>query len=67
VSYYFIDDGPYLDSLEHVVDHYTRWKDGLPSTLHVPVRPTKTLGQEDLNKIDINEFYEGDGNVNLVI
>ncbi|XP_035700493.1 tyrosine-protein kinase Shark isoform X3 [Folsomia candida] len=44
-NFFFIDDGPYLDSLEHVVDHYTRWQDGLPSSLHNPVGPTQTFSQ----------------------
>ena len=32
-SAYYIDDGPYFDSLEHLVDHYCRIPDGLPITL----------------------------------
>lgn len=44
-NFYFIDDGPYLDSLEHIVDHYSRWQDGLPSTLIIPVGPTQTFSQ----------------------
>ncbi|BES94375.1 SH2 domain [Nesidiocoris tenuis] len=38
-GYYVIDDGPYLDSLEHVVEHYSTLSDGLPTTLHNPVKP----------------------------
>ncbi|KAI5712841.1 hypothetical protein M8J75_011667 [Diaphorina citri] len=38
-DFYFIDDGPYLDSLEHVIDHYIACPDGLPTTLQVPVPP----------------------------
>lgn len=38
-EYYFIDDGPYLDSLEAVVEHYTLMPDGLPTTLQRPVPP----------------------------
>jgi hypothetical protein len=30
---YYIDDGPYFDSLEHLIDHYCRIPDGLPTTL----------------------------------
>ena len=30
---YYIDDGPYFDSIEHLVDHYCRISDGLPTTL----------------------------------
>lgn len=38
-TFFFIDDGPYLDSLEHVVEHYSHMSDGLPSTLQHPVPP----------------------------
>lgn len=38
-KYFFIDDGPYLESLEHVVDYYSNISDGLPGTLRVPVFP----------------------------
>ncbi|CAF0912420.1 unnamed protein product [Rotaria sordida] len=30
---YYIDDGPYFDTLEHLIDHYCRIPDGLPTTL----------------------------------
>jgi hypothetical protein len=30
---WYIDDGPYFDSLEHLIDHYCRIPDGLPATL----------------------------------
>ena len=30
---FYIDDGPFFDSLEHLVDHYCRIPDGLPTTL----------------------------------
>ncbi|XP_057672099.1 tyrosine-protein kinase Shark [Diorhabda carinulata] len=38
-GYLFIDDGPYLDSLEHIVEHYSLMPDGLPTVLQFPVRP----------------------------
>lgn len=38
-SYCFIDDGPYLDSLEHIIEHYSSMSDGLPTTLQFPVPP----------------------------
>ncbi|GLH05352.1 Tyrosine-protein kinase Shark [Gryllus bimaculatus] len=38
-TYFFIDDGPYLDSLEHVIEHYSHLSDGLPITLQYPVPP----------------------------
>nr|CAD7588126.1 unnamed protein product [Timema genevievae] len=39
LNFYFIDDGPYLDSLEHVIEHYSLMSDGLPTTLQVAVPP----------------------------
>jgi hypothetical protein len=30
---YYIDDGPYFNSLEHLIDHYCRIPDGLPTIL----------------------------------
>ncbi|KAL1464172.1 hypothetical protein WDU94_003844, partial [Cyamophila willieti] len=39
-DYYFIDDGPLLDSLEHVIDHYKARPDGLPTTLQIAAPPS---------------------------
>lgn len=39
-KYLFIDDGPYLESLEHIVDYYSFIADGLPTTLECPVPPS---------------------------
>ncbi|CAF0975813.1 unnamed protein product [Adineta ricciae] len=30
---FYIDDGPYFDTLDHLIDHYCRIPDGLPTTL----------------------------------
>ncbi|CAG9855427.1 unnamed protein product [Phyllotreta striolata] len=38
-GYLFIDDGPYLESLEHIVEHYSLMSDGLPIELLYPVPP----------------------------
>lgn len=35
----FIDEGPYLTSLEHLVQHYSVFSDGLPTNLRYPVPP----------------------------
>lgn len=39
--FHFIDDGPFFDSLEALIEHYSRHNDGLPCTLRAPVRPGK--------------------------
>nr|XP_023011700.1 tyrosine-protein kinase shark [Leptinotarsa decemlineata] len=38
-GFLFIDDGPYLDSVEHIVEHYSMMPDGLPTVLRAPVPP----------------------------
>ncbi|XP_053669806.1 tyrosine-protein kinase Shark [Anopheles nili] len=35
----YIDEGPYMNSLEHLIDHYMRFSDGLPVNLRFPVTP----------------------------
>ncbi|XP_046370203.2 tyrosine-protein kinase HTK16-like [Haliotis rufescens] len=40
---HFIDDGPYLLSLEHVVYHYTRQMDGLPCMLTASLNSTQRV------------------------
>uniref|UniRef100_A0A6B2EKM1 Tyrosine-protein kinase n=1 Tax=Phlebotomus kandelakii TaxID=1109342 RepID=A0A6B2EKM1_9DIPT len=37
--YLYIDEGPYMTSLEHLVQHYTKFADGLPINLRHPVKP----------------------------
>lgn len=38
-NYLYIDEGPYLDSLEHVVEYYSSMADGLPTVLRNGVKP----------------------------
>jgi tyrosine-protein kinase len=38
-DYLFIDNGPYLESLEHIVENYSFIPDGLPTVLQSPVPP----------------------------
>ncbi|XP_058117009.1 tyrosine-protein kinase Shark [Anopheles coustani] len=35
----YIDEGPFMNSLEHLIEHYTRFSDGLPVNLRHPVPP----------------------------
>lgn len=39
-KYYFIDNGPYLDCLDSMVHHYSRFSDGLPTRLVKPILPS---------------------------
>ena len=36
---FYIDDGPYFDTLGHLIDHYCRIPDGLPTILTCSVNP----------------------------
>ncbi|XP_065082934.1 tyrosine-protein kinase Shark isoform X2 [Ochlerotatus camptorhynchus] len=38
-NYLYIDDGPYMPSLEHLIEHYSRFSDGLQTNLKHPVPP----------------------------
>lgn len=38
-KYYYIDEGPYMPSLEHLVEHFQRFEDGLPINLRHAVKP----------------------------
>lgn len=51
---FFIDDGPYFNSLEHLVDYYSSCADGLPAPLSNPVSPTRLAALNHYNLID---FY----------
>ena len=42
---YFIDDGPYFKCLETLIDHYSRFRDGLPFELTTPVAPNSPLAE----------------------
>jgi tyrosine-protein kinase len=42
-STYYIDDGPYMDSLEHLIDHYCRIPDGLPTTLTCSINQSREV------------------------
>ncbi|XP_053683158.1 tyrosine-protein kinase Shark [Sabethes cyaneus] len=38
-TFLYIDDGPYMTSLEHLIEHYSRFSDGLQINLKYPVPP----------------------------
>ncbi|XP_046649797.1 tyrosine-protein kinase Shark-like [Daphnia pulicaria] len=42
-QYYYVDYGPYLESLEHVVGHYMNHADGLPAELQRPIKPPQPV------------------------
>lgn len=37
-KYYFIDDGPYFKTLSHLIEHYSKYEDGLPGLLTKPIQ-----------------------------
>jgi tyrosine-protein kinase len=40
---FYIDDGPYFNSLELLIEHYMKYEDGLPGRLVSPVEPDKKV------------------------
>ena len=48
--YFFLDQGPYLLSLEHVVDHYKRFSDGLPCSLKHAIGKANLIFDRKINK-----------------
>lgn len=39
MKYLYIDEGPYMSSLEHLIQHYMKFSDGLPINLRYPIAP----------------------------
>ena len=38
---HYIDDGPFFETLEHLIDHYSRYADGLSAKLKASVNQSK--------------------------
>ena len=55
-QYYFIDYGPYLESLEHVVGHYMNHADGLPAELQRPIKPPHPVVDDNIRVFRIVRF-----------
>ena len=47
---FYIDDGPYFESLEHLIDHYCRIPDGLPTILTCSINQFKNIIQSRITK-----------------
>jgi len=59
---FYIDDGPYFDSLEHLIDHYYRISDGLPTPLTCSINQFNEIVQnrvQPLRTSDINKKIKG--------
>lgn len=54
LKYVYIDQSPYMPSLEHLVQHYMRFSDGLPVNLRYPVPPTPKPPLPEANR---NKFF----------
>lgn len=54
MKYLYIDEGPYLPSLEHLIQHYKRFSDGLPVNLRYPVPPEPKPPLPEANR---NKFF----------
>ena len=65
-KFYFIDDGPYFRTLPHLIEHYTKYADGLPGLLRRAISPlaqlipiqigpsNKTISKSSLNSSCLN-------------
>ena len=51
---YYIDDGPYFRRLSHLIDHYSKYEDGLPCALRRPVEPGSFRGQAYIGEPNLN-------------
>ena len=55
---FYIDDGPYFRKLPHLIDHYSKYEDGLPCALKRPIEPgfssQSLIGHPNLNSTQIN-------------
>ena len=40
---YYIDDGPYYRSIEHLIQYYSYSANGLPCALTVAISPSKSM------------------------
>lgn len=56
-QYYYIDYGPYLESLEHVVGHYMNHADGLPVELQRPIKPPCPIKDENVVLKTVSQFF----------
>ncbi|GIX89198.1 tyrosine-protein kinase HTK16, partial [Caerostris extrusa] len=55
------NDGPYLHSLEHIIDYYSRMADGLPTNLLYAVAPEVTVSIDvdcHTNRMPIQNTYD---------
>ncbi|GAB6021261.1 hypothetical protein CHUAL_003875 [Chamberlinius hualienensis] len=59
-KFFFIDNGPYLESLEHLVGYYATIADGLPTRLQNPVRSVVPCRQPETSTILVNNILLSD-------
>ena len=57
-KYYFIDDGPYFRSLEHLIEHHFKFEDGLPLKLMHPISMNSVHCQSIMNNIQNKSLQE---------
>ncbi|XP_023237515.1 tyrosine-protein kinase shark-like [Centruroides sculpturatus] len=60
-KFYFIDDGPYFESLEHVLDYYSKLADGLPTQLSIPLKSEIPNYPEEIDNIGQKTASNYDG------
>lgn len=56
-NWVFIDDGPYLEGVERLVEHYGAVADGLPTRLSGPVPPKPKPPLPEVTRLIITIIY----------
>lgn len=58
--YFYIDDGPYFRNLSHLVEHYSKYEDGLPGLLLKVIRPNSVLLPPSAGPAAVQQFLTPD-------
>jgi len=71
MNVYFIDDGPLLPSLEHLIEYYCVYADGLASTLQHALSPSEWVSEwvdtlKSLRNVDIPNLNVCDPGVKYI-
>lgn len=74
-KFFYIDDGPYMERLEHLVQYYMNFSDGLPINLRHPVPPKpkpplplfSTIPKTHRIKSPVTSPVRDNGNTTLVL
>jgi hypothetical protein len=63
---FYIDDGPFFESLEHLIDHYCRIPDGLPTTLIFSINRLGQIIHSRIQPYSSSNKYKAKGKFNFL-